>query len=288
MSEDARIVVGVDGSEAARVALRWALAEAELRGATLDVLHAWHAPVVFIPREYRDELVEMGRMDLAALDLVERELDAVGADAATAVRVERREAHAGAAHALVDSSKGAALVVVGRRGTGGLVHELVAPKVIQVAHHAACPVAVVPEAWTGDGRGVVVGVDGSDQARDAVRWAADEAAHRATELTAVLAWGLLDQKHAAGDDKFDPDYGSDDATAVLRDALADALGPDVPATVTASAVNDLPASALLDASRGAELLVVGARGLGGFRELLLGSVSHRCLVHATCPTVVVR
>jgi nucleotide-binding universal stress UspA family protein len=118
-----------------------------------------------------------------------------------------------------------------------------------------------------------------------LRWAQAEADRRATELTAVLAWGLFNQHHIEADAAFDPKYGAADARAALDHALG-ALG-DV-SEVRAMVVNDLPARGLVEAGRTAELLVVGARGLGGFRDLLLGSVSHRCLTHSLCPTVVVR
>ena len=62
---------------------------------------------------------------------------------------------------MIESSTRARLVVVGRHGQGGFLHELIAPKAVQVAHHAKCSVAVVPDEWNGDGHGVIVGVDGS-------------------------------------------------------------------------------------------------------------------------------
>jgi nucleotide-binding universal stress UspA family protein len=288
MDERARVVVGVDGSEAGRIALRWALAEAELRSVPLEVLHAWREPMVFVPSKYEPELVEMGQMDEAALRLVDAELDAVGADATTAVRIERSEVRAFAAHALIDASARADLVVVGRTGEGGFPHELIGPKVIQVAHHATSPVAVIPESWDGEGRGVVAGVDGSEHAARALRWAADEARRRGATLTVVMAWGLLDQHPASGDPEFRPDYDAEDAGRALDEAVRAALGDEPVVQVTPRVVNDLPARALIEAAAGAELLIVGARGLGGFRDLLLGSVSHRCLEHAACPTVVVR
>ncbi len=281
------IVVGVDGSSAARVALRWALAEAELWGRSLRVVHAWHEPMVFVPETYDENMVEAGRTDDAALALVGHELDAVGGDAVDTVCIERREAHDRAAPALVDAARDAGLLVMGRHGTGGLVQEPIGPKVIQVAHHASSPVAVVPESWEGTGRGIVVGVDGSQPAATALRWAATEASRRAVQLTAVLAWGLLEQCHPEGEPAFDPDYDGDDAMRALDRIVHCALG-DASGTVTLEVDNDLPARALLAAATHAELLVVGARGLGGFRELLLGSVSHRCLVHSTCPAIVVR
>ena len=284
-----RIVVGVDGSEASRAALRWAMAETALRGAHLEALHAWRSPMLFVPHAYAPDLVETGRMDDAALDFVDRELDAVGADADCGIVIEQTEVEAFPAHALIEASGRAQLIVVGRHGQGGFPHEVIGPKAVQVAHHAVCPVAVVPDEWNGDGRGVMVGVDGSAHAALALRWAIDEAARRHAPITAVMAWGLLDQHHRSGDEAFDPHYGEPDARA----ALAAFVGDVTVATtgrppVETLVVNDLPARALIECAERAELLVVGARGLGGFGDLLLGSVSHRCLAHSRCPTVVVR
>ena len=281
-----RVVVGVDGSEASRIALRWAMAESGLHEARLEVVHAWRTPMVFVPHAYSPELVEMGKMDEAAVAFIDRELDAVGADADCGIEIERTAVPGYAAHVLVAASERAQLVVVGRRGNGRFPREVIGPKALQVVHHAACPVAVVPDAWTGDGQGVIVGVDGSEPSAAALRWAAAEATRRNTAVTAVMAWGLLDQHHRPGEAPFDPDYSEVDARAALDAFIESALGPDSAASTIA--VNDLPARALIDSSDTAELLVVGARGLGGFRGLLLGSVSQRCVTHARCPTVVIR
>jgi nucleotide-binding universal stress UspA family protein len=288
MDERGRIAVGIDGSEDARIALRWALAEAAPRSVPLEVVHVWREPKAFVPGSYPAELVEMGQMDVAALRLIDRELEAVGADELPSLVIERTEVQGYAAHALIEASERADLVVVGRRGDGAFPHELIGPKVIQIAHHAASPVGVIPDAWPGGGTGVVVGVDGSDNAAHAVRWAAAEASRRSTTLTAVMAWGLLEQHHAGAETTFRPDYSAKNARDALDVALVAALPGAGADDVVRLVVNDLPARALIDAAAGAELLVVGARGFGGFRDLLLGSVSHRCLVHARCPTVVVR
>jgi nucleotide-binding universal stress UspA family protein len=135
---------------------------------------------------------------------------------------------------------------------------------------------------------VVVGVDGSDGAAVAVRWAAEWARRRDLGLVAVLAWGFLDQHHPDPDTAFDPEYDADAAGAALDVYLTRALGAEVARDVTRVVASDLPAPALLQAAEGAALLVVGARGLGGFRGLLLGSVSQQCLQRATCPVAVVR
>jgi nucleotide-binding universal stress UspA family protein len=135
---------------------------------------------------------------------------------------------------------------------------------------------------------IVVGVDGSDHARAALRWAQREARLRGDELTAVLAWGLFDQLHAGGGTSFDPDYGPSDAAAALAAVVEETLGSEAAAGIEQLVVCDLPARALLDLAGRAELLVVGPRGRGALRELMLGSVSQACLQHAPCPVAVVR
>ena len=135
---------------------------------------------------------------------------------------------------------------------------------------------------------IVVGVDGSEQSAEALRWAAAAAALRSEPLTAVLAWGYLDQHHTIVGERFDPEYSSKDAEAALDAYVVAALGPDPAARVERKVVCDLAAAALLGAAEGADLLVVGARGLGGFRGLLLGSVSQHCVHHATCPVAIIR
>ena len=135
---------------------------------------------------------------------------------------------------------------------------------------------------------IVVGVDESAGAAGALRWAVRESDARDWSLTAVLAWDFIDQHCATGEKRFDPSYSEADAQAALNAIVAGAVGTRRAATIELRVVLDLAASALLDASDGADLLVVGARGLGGFRALLLGSVSQQCLHHATCPVAIVR
>jgi nucleotide-binding universal stress UspA family protein len=132
---------------------------------------------------------------------------------------------------------------------------------------------------------IVVGVDGSEASATALRWAAQESSWRGEPLVAVLAWGLLNQHHPDPDAEFDPEYDEQDAREALASYVADALGEDAP--VELRTVCDLPGRGLVEAAAGSSMLVVGARGLGGFKGLLLGSVSHHCLHHATCPVAVI-
>lgn len=133
----------------------------------------------------------------------------------------------------------------------------------------------------------IVGVDGSSGSEQALRWARSEARIRDATVTAVLVWDLLDQYHADGGRRFDPHYGEHAARKALDAVITRALGDDADDVVRHVAC-DLPVRGLLDAAEEADLLVVGARGLGGFRGLVMGSVSQRCLEHARCPVAVVR
>lgn len=131
---------------------------------------------------------------------------------------------------------------------------------------------------------MVVGADGSDSNRAALRRAALEAVAHGARLEIVYAWDFLDQPGP----EFDPQYGEAAAQAKIEGFVDDVLGADKPAAMDLRVVNNHAAPALVSASEGAFTLVVGARGLGGLRSILLGSVSHHVVHHASCPVLVVR
>ena len=135
---------------------------------------------------------------------------------------------------------------------------------------------------------IVVGVDGSEESKAALVWAVRRAEASNAALTAVLAWTYLDQHSPRNSKPFDAAYGADDALETLATILIGTLGAERAAVLERSAVCDRPVRALLEASGGADLLVLGARGIGGFKGLLLGSVSQQCLHHATCPVAIIR
>ena len=133
---------------------------------------------------------------------------------------------------------------------------------------------------------IVVGVDGSEPSRAALRWAADEARLRGATLEAVLAW----QMPFVGDIPLPPIGDLERAAmATLEKVLADEGCADDTLTTVVSIVSEgASAPVLLDAAIDADLLVLGSRGRGAFRGMLLGSVSQHCVTHANCPVVVVR
>ena len=140
---------------------------------------------------------------------------------------------------------------------------------------------------------IVVGVDGSQNSHAALRWAIEEAKLRSVPVEAIAAWtppALAFPLPDAATPMFVDDEIVEATKKMLEDAVAEAQreGDAAGVSVTAHVVRGTPGQVLLDAAKGAGLLVVGARGHGGFAELLLGSVSSQCVHHAACPVVVVR
>jgi nucleotide-binding universal stress UspA family protein len=135
--------------------------------------------------------------------------------------------------------------------------------------------------------GIVIGVDESDAAAIALRWGVDHADQHHRPVTALMAWSNRDQPQFEPDAPFDPHYGGPDARRDVQRIVARAFGSVPPGVSGRSQCGD-PATELIEASRSADLVVVGARGMGGFRGLLLGSVSREVLNAATCPVAVVR
>lgn len=140
---------------------------------------------------------------------------------------------------------------------------------------------------------IVVGVDQSEQAKDTLRFALEEAKLRHAKLRLVHAWQYA-PIGTAGVESFYPAAGAD--VSEVRDAAEQALEqtlreslPDTNALeVERRLVEGSPAGVLVNESRDADMLVVGSRGRGGFSELLLGSVSQQVAHHAACPVVIVR
>jgi nucleotide-binding universal stress UspA family protein len=137
---------------------------------------------------------------------------------------------------------------------------------------------------------IVVGVDGSDESREALRWALEEARLRKATLRAVHAWRdpyIVTPGFAIPED-FDFTALRSHAEDLLRTLVAEVGSEGSDVSIEEIAVEGPAASILVDAAEGAELLVVGSRGHGGFTGLLLGSVSQQCAQHASCPVVIVR
>ena len=286
-----RIVVGIDGSSASRDALRWALEEARLWNGAVEAVYAWSYPVMtYAPGIVPPPTFAREDLETEARHVLNTTVDAVVGDAGPGLPVERVIVEGSAAKQLIESSRHADMLVVGHRGHGGFTGLLLGSVAEQCAVHAGCPAVITRSVEQAAAPGpsaarVVVGVDGSEPARRALQWAAEEAERRGADLEVVHAWqpqlqplGLV----RAGVDRTSSEaYGK----AVL-DAATSALGSRS-LVVDPILVEGPSARRLVELSAGAALLVLGSRGRGGFTGLLLGSVSSQVLHHARCPLVLV-
>jgi len=140
-----RIVVGVDGSDGSIDALRWAVEEARLRGATVEAVHSWHYPYAAYTEITGMAAGVISREDLEAVaqEVLKRSLDRVGADASAGVEIRPVLVQGPAAATLLEQAAGADLLVVGSRGHGGFTGLLLGSVSQHVVHHAPCPTVVV-------------------------------------------------------------------------------------------------------------------------------------------------
>lgn len=134
---------------------------------------------------------------------------------------------------------------------------------------------------------VVVGVDASAESQEALRWAARYARLIGASLDVVHAWHPAEE-HAWLQSLPPPAGPTDVARRALAETVATVLSPGPPLVVRTEVVEGHAVKVLTNAARGADLLVVGNRGFGGFDGLRLGSVSEQCAAHASCSVAIVR
>ncbi|MFF5172862.1 universal stress protein [Micromonospora sp. NPDC000089] len=281
------VVVGVDGSPSSLVAAEHAARAALARSRPLLLVHGYLHPLGYgVPLNPYDLGVP------APTEESRRMLDRTAADLTgrfPGLDVRVRQVAGGPGAALVEESREAELVVVGSRGLGGFAGLLLGSVSGQVAAHARCPVLVVrpQEQPMPVGGPVLAGVDGSDGARLAVGYAADEAALRGAPLVLVHV-GPPGEDRAVPEEVEEARAGHRaEAVRLLAEASAAVRADHPDLTVREHPVPAAgPARGLVEASGSASLLVVGTRGRGGFAGLLLGSVSQAVIQHAHCPVLV--
>ncbi len=284
------IVVGVDGSPGSDAAVSWAAREASLRGEPVTLMHVVQPVVVSWP-------VSAGQVSVAEWqeENARRAIDQARKGVGSALDPERQQdvrsevLYSHPVDALVDASKDARMVVVGSHGRGALGRLLMGSVSRGVVEHAHCAVAVV-HAGQGStaldpGAPVLLGIDGSPASEAATAWAFEEASRRGVPLIALHAWSDVGVFPIFGMDWRDY-QGQGEEVLAERMAGWQERYPDV--HVSRRLVCDTPAHWLLQESRGAQLVVVGSHGRGGFGGMRLGSVSTALAQSATVPVIVVR
>lgn len=277
------IVVGINGSASSEAAMAWSLNRASRLRLPVIAMHAVDDRWVAQEFQYHELIKE------SALQLL-RQVQQDAAKRQPDVDVDIQLRHGGTAMALKEMSRDASLLVIGSHhrywADGGRVTD----RALQIVTASDSPVAVIPNVPETERRGVVVGVDGSEESSQAVALAAAEADREGDELTAVLAFrhparwtrrGLPSSRVA--------EVMEEEEKVVLSESVA-GLGeryPDLLVHQRLESDTD-PAKALVEIAADARMLVIGSRGRGGFSRLLLGSTAHAVLTRVPCPTVVTR
>jgi nucleotide-binding universal stress UspA family protein len=266
------VVVGVDGSDESVRAAEFAADEARRRDLPLLVQHCFMWPSLYPPLLDPDPSDPGPRARASTLlDHTTQTLRGKHPD----LDIDGQLRNGPPAAMLVDASHRAALIVLGHRGSGGFAGLHVGSVAIHTAAHAHCPVVVVRGRPHLPGEPVVLGIDGSPESAVARAFAFETARQRHAQLKVVAVWppAALDRP-------------ADEALVAHLGDLPDRY-PDV-ALVPRLVGGESAAGALIAEARDSSVIVVGSRGLGGLRGILLGSVGRALIAHAPCPVVIVR
>ena len=283
----APVVVGVDGSDAATLALDWAAHTAAVTGRPLEAFAAVDgrlgslSPTVSLPA--------------GVLDSMGREAETTIESALTRARQHEPEITASgqvasgvASAVLTRAGDRAALLVVGTRHLSGVKGLFLGSVSTSVAAHAHCPVAVVAGP-AGDGP-IVAAVDGSPTTGAILHAAFAAAQQTGSRVVVVHSWTDLSDESMDGYD-LSPDLlaaAHDDARSSVANWVADAARQFPAVEHEQSVAADGPVHRILETARDAHLIVMGSRGRGGFAGLLLGSTSQSVLHHAQRPVLIVK
>lgn len=277
------VVVGADGSDHGVAALRWAADTAVAYGLPLTVLYA--------------------RPDAAAEPTMVDDPAGVLGDAVETARsrqpglaVRALQMPDAPVQSLLAAGENADLLVIGSRGIEGFRGLLLGSTTMHVAPYASCPVVVVHsgleggtpfqdfEGHPGNPGQVILGYDGSPASNRAAAFAFRHAAAIGCGVVAVTVEPGRGEPEAEEIDPENATPGSDTSAFHSPVIVTATSFPDVPVTFVAG--SGRPAEVLLSQAVGAELLVVGSRGSGGFTGLIMGSVTQKVLAHAECPVAV--
>ena len=290
------IAVATDGSAASNTAIRWAAREAEIAGDRLLVMHAVETPIPAYTGYGID--VGMYRLDVPALLRAARQLVdtavAVVRAAHPTLDVDGVTERGETGRVLVDLAKGSRLLVVGAHQHRGLVSDaILGSNARYVLHHATTSVAVISPVESvveQNPMRITVGVDRSPEAALALKWAAFEAQRWNAQLDVIHAWDYpyvplgVAAHETRSQIESEASHELEQVIAAFRNACPELI--DV--RLNPQLVCGVTSAVLLDAASRADMVVVGTRGRGGFRSLLLGSVAQQVTHHSVTPVVVVR
>ncbi len=277
------LLVGIDGTESSRTALRWAIRRAATTGTEVDLIHVIDG-----------EWATIGARMIADLDddaqrLLKRETEYAHSLSAGVV-THSHSRHGDVMQELIaaSASREVDMVVVGTHKTGFINGKIFGSRSLQLAASALAPVAIIPEGLPRVGRGILVGVDDSAAGRLAIRFGAREARRSGETLSLLRAFTVPELPAASEEVRRELiHHGEARTSAALSEAaaLAKQTAPDL--DLKSYSVRRPTAEALVDAAATATLLIIGSSRREGTGNAMVGSVSHDVLINLTGPAVVV-
>lgn len=287
-SFEGRVLVGFDGSPVASQALDWAATFCVKRSLPLYIMTAVQLPAPAVgDGSWFDPASEI--LDEAASRELQEGLAQLR-ESHPDLQVDGFTVTDSPARVLIEASETAEVVVVGSRGRGEIAGLMLGSVSNAVAAHARGPVVVVPKSVPADTDGpIVVGVDAGDDGRLALRFAVQRAAEVGAPVTVVHAWGAMRSWAQSDTAHAELAAAVEKASYELLDHVVAEVTNDLPdVAVTKVSKHGSPSGSLVEMSRNARLVVVGSRGRGGFKGLLLGSTSRGVLHGSEAPVAIIK
>lgn len=285
-----KIIVGVDGSDNATCALRWAIDAAEARVAVVEAIYAWQFPALAYGSPGGYPPIDPRAMVDAAEQLVESKKESLDTGE---VKVFTRCEEGYPTDVLRRAAEEPDVIamVVGARGHSGVAGLVLGSVSHALTHHLTKPLVIVPPQWHPASKPspvrIVVGVDGSENSARALAWAVAHAEPNRAFVEAVMVWPVPDPvlpvRVPLGAIEAADRHNSVEGKVLDFVRKAEKEGVQVRTLV----LQGHPARTLLEQAKDADLLVVGTRGYGRAREFVSGSVSHSCTSHSRVPVAVI-
>jgi nucleotide-binding universal stress UspA family protein len=285
-AQDSPILVGIDGTEQATRAAEFGWQEARLHGRGLLLVTAYPP---YIPMSPMLPYVGFENLRTVSSRLLRQAVVELRERCGTEIPISAKAVEGRTKRVLIHTAETASLVVLGRKYLQGLSRALLGATSLAVAARSVCPVVIVPSSWTPRQTSrIVVGVDGSTDSLEAMRFAFQQASMSGGRIVALHAWPAVEY------DVYVSRLGDaiEDWEEKAELSLAEALAgwaeefPEVPVSRVIDRRN--PVESLVELSREADLVVVGTHGHGRPARMAVGSVTRHVMTDAACPVVVVQ